>query len=221
MIKGLVFDLDGTLLNTLEDIAFSVNEGLRQLGYPPFSVDRYRYFVGDGVRILVHRVLSEFSTQPSTQEQEALYQAYMENYAIHQFDTTLPYPGIEACIQTLQTSGLKIAVLSNKPHIDTVRVIEQYFPTLHQPYIFGKKPEFPPKPDPASLHALMKTLQLSNDEILYVGDTATDIQTAKNKGVCSVGVTWGFRQQMELETAGADYIIHHPDELIEILQNWK
>jgi len=215
-VQAVIFDLDGTLLNTIHDIATSVNNPLAKLGIPSYSDEEFKYFVGDGVHTLVKRVLARY---PHHHHQESwLVDAYMSEYAIHQFDTTTPYEGIHPLLEELASHSIRIAVLSNKPHQDTLKVIKHYFPFLPQQDVWGKKPEFPPKPNPQSLLALLHYLQLSKENVWYVGDTATDMMTAKNGGLTAIGVTWGFHQKEELIDAHADFIVSHPHEIWRLLE---
>jgi phosphoglycolate phosphatase len=218
-IKAVIFDLDGTLLDTIHDIATSVNNGLIDLNIPPYSDEEYKYFVGEGVVKLMSRVLEKY---PYAHGKESfLLKRYMEEYAIHQHDTTKPYDGIMDLIAWLISNHIQVAVLSNKPHIDTLRVVEHHFPILSNSYIMGKMDEFLPKPSPQSLYALLQKLNVSNDQVLYVGDTATDMITAKSGDLTAVGVTWGFRQKEELIAANADKIVDHPDEIKQFIEKFR
>lgn len=215
-IKAIIFDLDGTLLNTIQDIARSMNLALANVGIPPYTEEEYKLFVGEGVHTLVKRVLAKY---PQHHHQEsAVYDSYMAAYARHQFDTTHPYEGILELLETCSKHSIRIAVLSNKPHLDTLKVVQQYFPFLASDDVWGKKPQFQPKPHPDSLLALLHHLQLPRHQVWYVGDTATDMMTAKRGGLTAVGVMWGFRQKAELVHAHADFIVSHPMEIWALIQ---
>ena len=218
-IKAVIFDLDGTLLDTIHDIATSVNNGLVDLNIPPYSDEEYKYFVGEGVVKLMSRVLQKHPHAHG--KEDFLLKRYMEEYAIHQHDTTKPYDGIMDLIEWLISNQIQVAVLSNKPHVDTLRVVEHHFPLLSNSQIMGKMEHYLPKPSPQSLYALLQKLNLSNNQVLYVGDTATDMITAKSGDLTAVGVTWGFRKKEELMEANADEIVDHPSEIKRLIQKYS
>jgi phosphoglycolate phosphatase len=216
MYKAVVFDLDGTLLNTITDISDSVNAVLKSLNYHEFSEEQYKYFVGRGVDELISAVISKGELDP-----ELFYEiksGYLEEYARRKSSKTKPYPGILDLLTRLIQHKIAICILSNKPHHQTVEVVDKYFKDISFNIVSGKKPEFPIKPNPASLNDMIKKLNLNLEEILYVGDTNTDIETAKNANLASVGVLWGFRKIEELEQAGATYIVNTVDELFSIIK---
>jgi phosphoglycolate phosphatase len=216
MIKALIFDLDGTLLDTIDDISESMNEALISLGLTGYSTDDYKRFVGMGVDRLVDEVLSNQSADPSFFD--SIKTRYLANYTQKRDEITKPYSGILPLLDEMIQKQIKVAVLSNKPDVDTQAVIAHYFPTYPFAVVMGKKPDYPIKPNPKSVHEIMATLGVANDEILYIGDTGTDMMTAKNANLPAVGVLWGFRQKDELLRNGADYIINHPSELLTIIE---
>ena len=212
MKKIIVFDLDGTLINSLEDLADSANHVLTQHGFPTHPVDAYRYFVGDGVRKLIERILPEEERTDAQIEQcKAEFVAY---YKIHMEDKTSVYPGITELLKALKERGLKIAVATNKVHVAVAPLMAKYFPGIHFDSLIGQREGIPVKPAPQIMFDILKETGCQPSEALHVGDTATDMQLAHNAGVESVGVLWGYRPLEELQEAGADYIIREPKELL-------
>jgi phosphoglycolate phosphatase len=214
-IRAVIFDLDGTLLNTIEDIGNAVNTALLEIGISPYSMAQYKYFVGDGVVELINRALAPHPEKRHLHGRTL--ERYLAEYAIHQHDFTRPYPGIVPLLEELTRRHISVNVLSNKPHHATLSVIRHFFPTTHFQVVYGKMPEYKPKPDTKALEQMIAILGVSKSEILYVGDTATDMITAKNGGLTAVGCTWGFRLQDEIEEAGSDYIVHHPDAVLSLI----
>lgn len=216
MYKAVIFDLDGTLLDTISDIADSVNAALGSSGYKGFTESEYKYFVGKGIDELIHRVIAEGHIDPS--EFHRLRQGYIDEYAKRNSEKTRPYDGIMDLLSQLKSNGIKTCILSNKPHFQTEAVVDKYFSNAGFDIVFGKLPEFQIKPNPESAQRIIELLNLRNEDVLYVGDTDTDIQTAINAGLDSVGVLWGFRTQAELAKAGADFIVEHPKEILSIVE---
>jgi phosphoglycolate phosphatase len=213
--KAVIFDLDGTLLDTIDDIADSTNKALETYGYPQFSVDEYKYFVGKGVDHLIKSVIKAGNI-----EEEAfvkIKEKYFEIYEKQGLINTKIYKGINELLNYLLEKKISINILSNKPQIQTDKVIDYYFDKNIFTLVYGKKVEFLPKPDPSSANDLVKKLGLDAKDVLYVGDTETDIFTAKNASFESVGVLWGFRKRTELVNAGADYIVEEPSEIVALL----
>ncbi len=211
----IVFDLDGTLLNSLEDLADSANHVLSQHGFPTHPVDAYRYFVGDGVRKLIERILPE----PERRESriEACKREFVDYYDIHKEDKTAAYPGISELLLSLKGRGLKIAVATNKVHLAVEPLMRKYFPEVRFDVVLGQRDGIPVKPDPRILYDILEETGCEPSETMHVGDTATDMQLAYNAGVSSVGVLWGYRPLEELQAAGAEHIIRRPDELLELI----
>ena len=215
MKRLIVFDLDGTLINSLEDLADSANHVLTQHGFPPHPVDAYRYFVGDGVRKLIERILPEEERTDARIEQcRAEFVAY---YKIHMEDKTSVYPGIIELMKALKERGLKIAVATNKVHVAVAPLMAKYFPGIHFDSLIGQREDVPVKPAPQIMFDLLKETGCQPSEALHVGDTATDMQLAHNAGVESVGVLWGYRPLEELQEAGAEHIIRVPEELLGLV----
>ena len=214
MVKLIIFDLDGTLLNTIDDLANSVNFMLEKCGFPTFSVDEYKYKVGNGMRKLIER-----SVPIETQTEEKIekhLKIFMDYYNEHKNDNTAPYDGIIDLLNELKNKGIKLAVVTNKAHISAKPLIENIFPCAFDE-IVGQKEGIPTKPNPQSVLSVFKKLNVTPDDCLFVGDSGVDMQTAKNAGIKAVGVLWGFRKKEELIEDGADEIISSPLDLLKII----
>jgi len=213
--QAVVFDLDGTLLDTLEDLCNAVNRVLRKHGFPLHPLDAYRYFVGDGVRVLFERAL------PGPHRDEATLRTciteFREDYAVHWNVATRPYGGIPELLGTLAARGVPMAVLSNKPHDTTVKCVAGLLGgwTFHP--VFGQREGVPKKPHPAGALEIARTLGLQPERFLYVGDTGTDMMTAAAAGMKPVGALWGFRPELELREHGASVCIAAPADLLSLL----
>lgn len=214
MKKAVIFDLDGTLLNTIDDLGDSVNYVLKKHNYPTFSIEEYKYKVGNGMRKLIERSLPENKLNDETIEQ--VLAEFMAYYSEHKMDKTAPYDNIEQLLKTLKQKGVKTAVVTNKAHISAKPLMDEVFPDLFDAVI-GQKEGVPTKPDPTSVFAVLKELGVSADECLYLGDSGVDMQTAKNAGIFGIGVLWGFRKADELIENGAKKLIGKPQELLELL----
>lgn len=215
-IKAVIFDLDGTLLNTINDIASSANQALALLNLKTYPIELYKVMVGDGVKQLIERLLVRQNA--SLDHYFALEKNYLEIYAKNASNETAPYPGIHELLRFLNENQISSAVLSNKPHPDTVKVIHHYFPEHPFTKVYGKMEGYLPKPDPKKLNELVAELGVQKDEILYVGDTSTDMQTAKNGGLTKAACLWGFRTFKELQNESPEYIVREPKEIIEIIK---
>ena len=213
-IEAVLFDLDGTLLNTLDDIADSANFALEQFGWPTHSVDAYRYFVGNGVDNLMRTIVpGGEAREPETLL--SLKKVYLERYGAHSLDKTRPYEGVPEMIAELKNMSLKLAVASNKPDADSKFTMSRTFAEGAFDIVAGGKSGVPLKPDPAIVHNILAALGVTPAKALFVGDTNVDLATAKNAECRSVGVLWGFRPD---EVSKADFIISHPSELIELIR---
>jgi len=209
--KGLIFDLDGTLLDTLQDLADAANDSLASFGYPVHAVDKYRYFVGEGLHTLVQRILPETASEDDiTKLMEKFSEIYKTNWNAH----SAPYPGITEMLAKLSDAGMQLAVLSNKPHAFTQICVETFLPESSFAFVFGKRDGIARKPDPVGALEIAEKMNLSVDEILYVGDTATDMQTGNRAGMKTIGVEWGFRERKELEKNKAWKIASTPAEVV-------
>lgn len=213
-IKAILFDLDGTLLNTIDDLANAVNYTLTNLNYPTFAVDEYKYKVGNGMRKLIERSLPE--NHKTDEEIDKALSVFMPYYAEHKMDKTAPYNDIIELLQELKSRGIKTAVVTNKAHSAAKPLIDEVFPGLFDE-VTGQKDGVPTKPDPTAVFNTANALDVTADECLFVGDSGVDMQTAKNAGIFAVGVLWGFRKADELNQNGADALISIPMQLLELL----
>ncbi|MEJ2057101.1 MAG: HAD family hydrolase [Desulfofustis sp.] len=207
----ILFDLDGTLIDSLGDIAEAANSALRASGYPEHPVDRYRYFVGDGLMTLTRRIVPEDTAEERLPE---LAEAFRKRYKNSWNRTSRPYQGIDSMLSALAGYGVNLAVLSNKPDDFTQTFVASFFPDVPFGLVFGNRERVPKKPDPQAALEIAEYFDSDPSLCLFVGDTSVDILTAKAAGMMSIGVTWGFRDRYELERSGADIIIDKPAELI-------
>lgn len=211
MYKAVLFDLDGTLTDTLADIAAAMNRALRLHGLPEWPVDAYRYLVGNGAKILSERCVRE--RQELAPAVRQTYQAY---YQTHNLMATKPYAGIEEMLSALAAQGMVLAVLSNKPDADTKAVVRHFFPGIPFAVVRGQVEGVPVKPDPAGALAVAEALGVAPGDFLYLGDTAVDMQCALAAGMHPVGALWGFRTEEELRESGAEIIAAAPADLLAI-----
>lgn len=217
MYKYVVFDLDGTLVNSLFDLADSVNKALEKNGLPAHPYDAYKYFVGNGRAKLIERAMGDAA---SDEKLRALVtKDYDDDYLIHCLDKTKPYDGIVEMLLKLQQNGVKINVLSNKPDEFVKNMLDKLFEGISFDIAWGKKAEYPTKPDPSSVLAVLDKLSADKKDCLYVGDSNVDVITAKNAGLDFCGVLWGFRTKEELENEGAKTTVTSADELYKVIMN--
>ncbi len=213
--RGVIFDLDGTLADTLADIAACGNHALAAFDRPPLPRDRYRYLAGQGARYLVREALGAPDDDPRVERGLALFRAYQLE---HGMDLTRPYPGVPELLDELVRRGVRLAVLSNKPHAATVAMIAARFARWPFDAVRGHREGEPLKPDPAGALAIARELGLSPSAWLFVGDTRVDMLTARAAGMRAIGALWGFRDAEELRAAGADALIAAPGELLRELE---
>ncbi len=215
MIKAVIFDLDGTVCDTLSTIAHYCNVTLEYCGFPTIEEKKFKYMVGDGKKLLVHRMLEYFNadTEENFEKAEKKYDFEYESDVIY---NTTPFEKIPEVLRKLKQDGKKIAVLSNKPDNVTVMVVEKLFGDLFD-VCHGKRDGIETKPNPQGVQLLTEELGVNAEECIFVGDTNVDIKTAKNSNMKSIGVLWGFRDYDELNEAGADYIIDDPMKIFEIV----
>ena len=212
MKKLVIFDLDGTLLDTIADLAESANYALKQLGYPTHDVETILTFVGNGINKLLERALpSHEQTEENVIRMRSHFVPY---YDVHNADLSNPYPGIVSLLEDLQAKGIQIAVASNKYQEATVKLVKQYFPDIDFIEILGQREGINVKPDPTIVFDILQKADVSKEDILYVGDSGVDMQTAINAGVDAVGVTWGFRPRAELESFQPMGLIDKAEELL-------
>lgn len=215
MKKLVIFDLDGTLLNTIADLAAATNQALQHYGYPTHEVEAYRFFVGNGINKLFERALPE--TERTEENILKIRSQFVPYYDTHNADLSRPYPGIPELLRTLQQKGIKIAVASNKYQAATRKLIAHYFPEINFVEVLGQREGIPAKPDPSIVNEIRIKAGVNEKEILYVGDSNVDMQTARNAGVTALGVAWGFRPRTELEALHPAYIIEKAEELLSLL----
>lgn len=213
--RAVLFDLDGTLLDTLQDLADAVNRVMAKRGHPTHTVEAIRWFIGEGARSLVERALPE--TARTETEIEAALADYRADYSQNWNVATKPYAGIVPLLLELQARGLALGVLSNKPHAMTARCVAGYLREFPFKAILGQRDEVAKKPDPEGAHEAANLMGCTPGEILYVGDTAVDMQTARAAGMIALGATWGFRPESELRDNGADAIVHRPLAILDFL----
>ena len=211
-IRGVIFDLDGTLLDTLEDLVNAANATLDRFGYPGHSSAAYRYFVGDGLKTLIERIVPEKNR--SQTEIVACMDTFLQIYGQSWDRLSKPYSGVMEMLQQLQQAGLKLGVLSNKPHAFTSLCVNRYFAADTFDFVYGQREGMAKKPDPVGALEIAARMQLHPEQVLYVGDTATDMQTGQRAGMFTIGVLWGFRERQELEDNKAGKIISHPSEIV-------
>ncbi len=215
LYKAILFDLDGTLLDTIQDIAESMNTVLGRYGFPVHTIEAYKNFVGEGMEILVRRVLPENKADAET---VALCLAAMrEEYAANWRRNSRPYAGVPELLDDLAARDIKLAVLSNKPDEFTKTMVTALLPRWPFNPVLGARPSVPPKPDPKAALEIAGRLSLPPEEFLYLGDTGIDMRTAVVAGMYPVGVLWGFRTAEELEVTGAKTLIAKPGELVAVL----
>ena len=213
--QAIIFDLDGTLLDTLEDMGNAMNNVLAHEGLPTHPIDAYRYFVGDGAKMLVHRVLPDEHRDQDTMQR--CVKMFLGEYEQHWKVNTKPYNGIADMLNALSVRQVKMAVLANKPDDFTQRCVAELLPDWKFAMVLGQREGFPKKPDPAGALAIADHLGVAPAEMLYLGDTAVDMQTAIAARMFPVGVLWGFRPREELQANGAKILLHHPMDIMPLL----
>ena len=212
MTKLAIFDLDGTLIDTIEDLGTAVNHALGLRGLPRHSIAQYRDMVGHGIRQLVINALGPAAGDPLTDEVLA---DFVDYYVAHIDVHTRPYPGMQQLLADLQKKGIRLSVASNKFQQGTEKLVREFFPDIHFVAVLGNSPELPLKPDAAVVQLIMEKAGVSREETVFVGDSATDMKTAANGGVRSIGVSWGFRPRTDLQESGAMDIADSAEELFE------
>lgn len=214
MKKTVIFDLDGTLLDSIEDIASSMNKVLESLQLPTHKIEDYKHFVGGGVDILVENALNN----QSKEIKDEVTKRFKIEYDGKLHSKTLPYDGIYELLDELKKLDINLAVLSNKPHEFTVSYVNHFFKNYNFKEIHGQKKDVPKKPDPKAALDIVKCLDSSCENTYFIGDTKIDMQTAKNANMTAIGVLWGFRDEKELRDFGADFIVSNPLEILKIIK---
>ncbi|WP_299992210.1 HAD family hydrolase [uncultured Bacteroides sp.] len=214
MRKLVIFDLDGTLLNTIADLAQSTNHALAVLGYPTHEEQEYNFMVGNGINKLFERALP--ATERTEENIMRVRKGFIPYYDQHNADKSRPYPGIPELLAELQAKGLQLAVASNKYQAATEKLIAHYFPNIRFTAVFGQREGVNVKPDPTVVHDILKIAHIAKEDVLYVGDSGVDMQTAVNAEITACGVTWGFRPRTELETFHPEHIVDKAEEIATI-----
>lgn len=209
-----IFDLDGTILNTLEDLADSTNYALKACGYPERTIDEVRQFVGNGIRKLMERAVPEGTP---VEEIDRVHETFTAHYKVHCADKTRPYDGIMELLQGLKKDGCKLAVVSNKADYGVQELCKQYFDGVFD-FAVGEREGIRKKPAPDSVNEVLKTLGCSRDRAVYIGDSDVDIQTAANAQMDHIIVEWGFRDVQFLISQGAKVLVERPEEILEIVE---
>ncbi|MBD5314312.1 MAG: HAD family hydrolase [Bacteroides sp.] len=217
MKQLVIFDLDGTLLNTISDLGSATNYALRKCGYPEHQLSIYPQMVGNGITRLIERALPE-DVRDQQEIVEKVREYFKEYYDEHQADLTVPYPGIPQLLKELSDMKVKIAVASNKYQAAVVSLIRHYFPDLEWSAVEGQKDGIPTKPDPSIVFEILAKCPVPKSKVLYVGDSGVDMETARRACVDSCGVSWGFRSVKELKDNYADEIVDDPSEILEIVR---
>lgn len=215
-MKACIFDLDGTLTNTLESMTYSVNLTLEEMGLSKITKDQCRLFVGNGARVLMEKSLKAAGDTDASRIEEGMEiygRIFDRNCTYH----VTPYEGIPEMLKALKDKGIHLAVLSNKPDRQTVKVVKAIFGEELFDYAQGQKEGIRRKPEPDGVWYLMEQMHVSKEECLYIGDSEVDAATGRNVGLKTIGVLWGFRDRKTLETAGADDLIDRPDELLQFV----
>lgn len=216
MIKHIIFDLDGTLVNSIYDLGDSVNNVLKRNGYPIHDYEKYYYFVGNGTVKLCERALPV--DKRTQKEIEKIHSEFQEEYKLNYKNKTRSYDGIEKMLTSLSDMNIKYSVASNKTDRFSKIIVSELLKDNNFSYVYGKKEGYKTKPDPQLVYDIIENENLKKSEVLFVGDSNVDIKTGHNAGIKSVGCLWGFRDYDELQSAGADYIIKKPEELLEIVK---
>lgn len=215
MKKLCVFDLDGTLTDTLDNLQYVTNCALKSIGVDGCDRELFKYFAGDGVKMLIRRAM-EYK-KCDMQNYDKCLNNYMEQFKTDYCYLVKPYEHIVELVTKLKENGVKLSVYSNKPHIMAINVVEQIFGKGTFDLIIGQREGYPVKPDATGVNEAIEKFNVSKEDVLYIGDTNTDVKTGKNADVYVVGVTWGFRTREELVDAGADTIVDDPLEILSLL----
>ncbi len=215
-MKSVIFDLDGTLVDTAEDLGDSVSAALTELGLPTHTTEEYISFVGNGTLMLVKRSLPE-NLRDDEELLDRAHELFCNHYAAHYLDKSKVYDGIPEVVRALKEAGLKLYVMTNKPQQFAAAIVEQCFPSGTFELVGGTGQGFPRKPDPSYENHIIELSGVDKSEVIHIGDSSTDVETAHNAGIKCIACTWGFRSRESLIAAGGDYIIDKPEEIMEII----
>lgn len=210
----IIFDLDGTLLNTIDDLGAAVNFALNHMGYPTHTIEAYPSMVGNGVRKLIERALPAECVNERVVD--SMLDLFMQYYDDHCCDATTPYAGIPELLQRLTENGMNLAVTSNKYQSAVTKIVHHYFPDANWKAVLGNEAGLPRKPDPSIVFKALSLCPTPKRQALYVGDSGVDIETARRACIENVGVAWGFRPVAELRAAYADHIVTNPDQILTL-----
>ena len=216
MINTVIFDLDGTLINSIEDLGDTVNQLLKKGGYPIHDINSYCKFVGDGVIKLIERALPENCNDDIMEIKHEFDEIYGKNC----LNKTKAYPGIVELLEILKEHDYNLAVVTNKPQQHAIKITKALFPDTFD-YIFGNSALHPKKPDPCLTNLVINLFDVKKNQVVYIGDSDVDIQTAKNTKVKSIGVSWGFRGKEELVNSNADCVVDYPQEIWSKINDWS
>lgn len=219
MIKIAVFDLDGTLVNSLTDLAQSVNKGLVRAGLEAQPIEKYNQFVGNGREVMIKKAMGRFSENEELLE--IVRSTFNSEYAVHCNDNTQAYKGCSELLERLGKSGIRTAVLSNKPDEFVGRIVKKVYPEHKFTEAWGQKPQYKRKPDGEALIAMLNMYGLKREECIYIGDSDVDVYTAQNAGVPMAGVEWGFRGREELISTGAPFVAATAEELGDYILSYE
>lgn len=214
MINTCIFDLDGTLVDSLQDLANTVNQVLINNGKQPHPLSAYNHFVGDGVEMLLQRA---FDTTKITSD---IRKQFQDGYRIQCLETTKPYAGIMELIKALKNKDIHLAVVTNKPHEIANEIVKSLFPDTFT-YVYGNQEQYPKKPNPTAVHLVVSGFQVETKNCVFIGDSDVDIVTGKNAKMRTIGVAWGFRGREELLAQGADVVVKEAKEIEEIIDDWN
>ena len=220
MYKACIFDLDGTLTDTVESLTYSVNATLRELGLGQITPEQCKAFVGHGARRLIEDSMKAAGDEHAARIEEGM-EAYGRIFEKNCTYKVAPYEGIEKLLEDLKSLGVRLAVLSNKPHSQTGKVVDAFFAKDTFVTVQGQQEHIPRKPDPTGLYQVIELLGVAKEECIYIGDSDVDMVTGKSAGVTTIGVTWGFRTKEVLEAHEATYIVEKPEEIISIIKGAK
>ena len=213
MVKAVIFDMDGTVVDTLQYIAYFANKALEKYALPTIPTETYKILIGNGIKNLVHKMIECVGGTP--EQETAVYAEYKEDYENNFLYLAEPYAGVMKMLEDLRSAGIRTGILSNKPDSTTKKISAALFGNLIDT-TYGGREGIPLKPDPQALIALLEEWDLRPEDCLYVGDTGTDMLVGKAAGMFSVGVLWGFRGEEELRKNGADAIVSTPDQIVQI-----